>query len=58
MIINLDDYHKLDGLLAEARQGNDGPPLTLSFRINPGIGRGGFEGNYHRGQRCQIRHPL
>ena len=38
MIINLDDYHRLEDLLAQ------GSPHVLSFRINPGIGRGGFEG--------------
>ncbi len=38
MIINLDDYHRLDDLLEL------GKPEILSFRINPGIGRGGFEG--------------
>ena len=38
MIINLDDYHRLDDLLGQ------GSPPVLSFRINPGIGRGAFEG--------------
>lgn len=37
-IVNLDDYHRLDDLL------KNGKPEVLSFRINPGIGRGGFEG--------------
>lgn len=38
MIINLDHHHRLNDLLAQGR------PPVLSFRINPGIGRGGFEG--------------
>ena len=38
MICNLDDHHRLDDLLAQ------GKPQVLSFRINPGIGHGGFEG--------------
>ncbi len=37
-ILNLDDYHRLDDVLEVGR------PEVLSFRINPGIGRGGFEG--------------
>ncbi|RMG22071.1 MAG: diaminopimelate decarboxylase, partial [Methanobacteriota archaeon] len=38
MIINLDDFHRLNDLLTV------GKPKIISFRINPGIGRGGFEG--------------
>ncbi len=38
MKLNLDDYHRLDDVLKIAT------PEVLSFRINPGIGRGGFEG--------------
>ncbi|GAB4338770.1 MAG: diaminopimelate decarboxylase [Calditrichia bacterium] len=37
MIVNLDDI-RVDDLLKAGR------PEVLSFRINPGIGRGGFEG--------------
>lgn len=37
-ILNLDDYHRLDDVLSI------GKPEVLSFRVNPGIGRGGFEG--------------
>lgn len=36
--INLDDYHRLNELLSFTK------PELISFRINPGIGRGGFEG--------------
>jgi diaminopimelate decarboxylase len=36
--INLDDISSLDRLLSV------GTPEIISFRINPGIGRGGFEG--------------
>lgn len=36
--INLDDHHRLNELLKLAK------PELISFRINPGIGRGGFEG--------------
>ena len=39
MKINLDHHGKLDDLMA-----HDKRPPVLSFRINPGIGRGGFEG--------------
>lgn len=35
--LNLDDYHRIDDLL------KIGVPEFVSFRINPGIGRGGFE---------------
>lgn len=35
--LNVDDYHRLDDLLEL------GVPEFISFRINPGIGRGGFE---------------
>ena len=40
MTINLDDDQRLDLLLNRGK----GTPPVLSFRINPGIGRGGFEG--------------
>lgn len=39
MIINLDDDEKLDDLLSLKK----GTPSVLSFRINPGIGRGQFD---------------
>ena len=39
MILNLDDDQRLDDLLTLGPR-----PPVLSFRINPGIGRGGFEG--------------
>ncbi len=38
IIINLDDYHRLSDLVKTGR------PEIICFRINPGIGRGGFEG--------------
>ena len=38
IIINMDDYHRLPDLA------KTGLPEVLCFRINPGIGRGGFEG--------------
>lgn len=36
--LNLDDYHRLEEVVALKR------PERISFRINPGMGRGGFEG--------------
>jgi len=38
IILNLDDYHRLEEVVSIAK------PELISFRINPGIGRGGFEG--------------
>ncbi len=37
IVLNLDDYNRLDDVL------QFGVPKVLSFRINPGIGKGGFE---------------
>ncbi len=38
MVVNLDDDERLEEVLAYKK------PELLSFRINPGLGRGGFEG--------------
>lgn len=38
ILINLDDYRRFDDILKFKK------PDLISFRINPGIGRGGFEG--------------
>ena len=49
--INLDDHHRLNDLLALTR------PEIISFRINPGIGRGGFEGVVTAGTDAKFGSP-
>lgn len=49
--LNLDDYHRLPDVL------NHGKPPVLSFRINPGIGRGGFEGIVTGGNDAKFGFP-
>lgn len=51
LIINLDDFARLDDLLQYGR------PDVLSFRINPGIGRGGFEGIVTGGTDAKFGFP-
>ena len=49
--INLDDITSLDRLLSV------GTPEIISFRINPGIGRGGFEGIVTAGSDAKFGVP-
>lgn len=49
--LNLDDYHRLPDILEY------GKPPVLSFRVNPGVGRGGFEGIVTGGNDAKFGFP-
>ncbi|KAA3602029.1 MAG: diaminopimelate decarboxylase [Calditrichaeota bacterium] len=51
IILNLDDYNQLDELCKISK------PEIISFRINPGIGRGGFEGIVTGGTDAKFGFP-
>lgn len=52
IIINLDDFRRLDDLIKIKK------PELISFRINPGIGKGGFQGIVTGGENAKFGIPF